>query len=239
MLVHVTYHCQAIFVSNYDKNKLHWELQLWCNVSDCTLMGLPLLTSIFRQQSLPPRSWAEPPHRRQSSLICRASALHTRSHGAEPLHQRQPGFIGQSLYTNVNKASWGRASTLTSTRLHLAESSHQRQPGFIEPNLHINANQAVHCSTCGLVGHNRTTCRRSHIWIFFVKYLCCVLYIKITITENNGQEVDNDDVLIKLPGLLNRGMLCGWKQGLLGLYRCMVVMLVIALYVNVSIFDYL
>ena len=47
-----------------------------------------------------------------------------------------PRFIAQSLYTNANKALFGRAFILTLARLHRAEPLHQRQPGLVGQSLH-------------------------------------------------------------------------------------------------------
>ena len=63
------------------------------------------------------------------ALSGRAPPTPTRPYQAELLHQRQPGFIGQS-------------STPTPTRPHWAELLHQLQPGLIGQSFHINADQA-------------------------------------------------------------------------------------------------
>ena len=80
---------------------------------------------------------AEPPHQRQPGLI--GQSFHTnatRPHRVESPHQRLPGLIGQSLYTNTHQAPSGRAPI------------HQCLPGLIEQSLCTNANQASSGRVC-------------------------------------------------------------------------------------------
>ncbi len=47
-----------------------------------------------------------------------------------------PRFITQSLYTNANKAPFGRAFILTLARFYIAELLQQRQPGLVGQSFH-------------------------------------------------------------------------------------------------------
>ena len=102
--------------------------------------------------------------------------LHINVCQASP-HQRQPGFIRQSLHTDANQASLGRVATPTSTRPHRAEPLHQTLPvgasptGLIGQSFRTNVNQALsgrapHQRQPGLFGQSL------HTEVFRQKIIC-------------------------------------------------------------------
>lgn len=79
------------------------------------------------------------------------NAKYFRSHCAKPLHQCQPGLIGQSFHTIVNQALLKKVSISMPTKLighnfhtNISQGSPNKAftPGLIEQNFDTSANQA-------------------------------------------------------------------------------------------------